>query len=65
MQPHHALCYNLPEKECYNLEKGHLWGIHDVAIPIDYIDAYNGQVVSLKLDKKAVNDLPRLTVKWH
>jgi sporulation protein YlmC with PRC-barrel domain len=47
------------------LEKGHLWGNHDVAIPIDSIDVYDGQVVTLKLDKKTVNDLPRLTVKWH
>lgn len=47
------------------LEKGHLWGNHDVAIPIDAIDAYDGLVVTLKLDKKAVEDLPRLSVKWH
>ena len=45
------------------LEKGHFWGHHDVAIPIDSIDAYDGQVVTLKLDKKALNDLPRLRVK--
>lgn len=47
------------------LEKGHLWGEHDVAIPIDSIDAYDGQVVTLKLDKDEVKALPRLKVKWH
>ena len=47
------------------LEKGHLWGEHDVAIPIDSIDAYDGQVVTLKLDKDAVNALPHLKVNWH
>ena len=46
------------------LEKGHLWGDHDVAIPINAIDDYDGQVVTLKIDKAAVNALPRLTVKW-
>ena len=46
------------------LEKGRLWGEHDVAIPINAIDDYDGQVVTLKLDKAAVNALPRLKVNW-
>jgi sporulation protein YlmC with PRC-barrel domain len=46
------------------LEKGHFWGDHDVAIPINAIDNYDDQVVTLKLDKAAVKALPRLTVKW-
>ena len=45
------------------LEKGHLWGNHDVAIPIDSVGAYDGQVVTLKLDKSSVNALPRLKTK--
>ena len=47
------------------LEKGHLWGQHDIAIPIDSVDDYDGQVVTLKLDKSAVNALPHLKVKRH
>ena len=47
------------------LEKGHLWGPHDIAIPIDSVDDYDSQVVTLKLDKSAVNTLTRLVVKWH
>jgi sporulation protein YlmC with PRC-barrel domain len=46
------------------LEKGHFWGDHDVAIPINAIDNYDGQVVTLKLDRDAVDALPRLKVKW-
>jgi len=47
------------------LEKGHFWGHHDVAIPIDAVDNYDGQVVTLKLDKSEVGALPRLEVKSH
>ena len=45
------------------LEKGNFWENHDVAIPIDSADAYDGQVVTLKLDQKGQNALPRLKVK--
>ena len=45
------------------LEKGHLWGHKDVAIPIDSVEDYDGQVVTLKLDKDAVNALPSLKVR--
>lgn len=47
------------------LAKGHLWGEHDVAIPIDSVDNHDRRVVTLKLDKSAVNALPRLEVKWN
>jgi hypothetical protein len=34
------------------LEKGHLWGDRDLAIPINTINNDNGQAVAFKLDKK-------------
>lgn len=47
------------------LRKGHLWGKRDVAIPITAIDHTEGETVYLKLDKKAVDALPSISVKRH
>lgn len=45
------------------LRKGHLWGKHDVAIPMSAIDHTEYDVVYLNIDKDAVKALPTIDVK--
>lgn len=40
------------------LRKGHFWGKRDVTIPLNQVDRVEGDVVYLKLDKKAIEQLP-------
>jgi sporulation protein YlmC with PRC-barrel domain len=40
------------------MQKGHLWGKKDVALPVETIDFVDAKTVYLKLDKAAVKDLP-------
>jgi len=40
------------------LRKGHLWGARDVVVPVDQIELIEEDVVHLKLDKHAVEELP-------
>ncbi len=40
------------------LRKGHFWGKRDVTIPLEQVDHVEGDVVYLKLDKKAIEQLP-------
>lgn len=47
------------------LLKGHLWGKREVAVPVDLIDKKEGDVVYLKVDKEAINDLPSVKIKRH
>jgi hypothetical protein len=42
------------------LRKGHLWGKRDVFIPLNEIDHVANNVIYLKLDKKAIRELPRV-----
>ena len=42
------------------LRTGHLWGKQDVTIPLAQIDRVEEDVVYLKLDKKAVGQLPTI-----
>jgi sporulation protein YlmC with PRC-barrel domain len=44
------------------LRKGHLWGQRDVTVPVEQIDRVESDVVYLKLDKKAVGQLPTIPV---
>lgn len=48
------------------LREGHLWGEKDVTIPVSKIDKIDEDAVYLKLDKKAVAELPAIPVtrKW-
>jgi sporulation protein YlmC with PRC-barrel domain len=47
------------------LRKGHLWGKRDITIPVTAIDYSEGDIVYLKLDKAAIDDLPSVSVKRH
>ena len=40
------------------LRKGHFWGKRDISIPLNQVDHVEGDVIYLKLDKKAVEQLP-------
>lgn len=40
------------------LRKGRLWNKRDVLIPLDQVDHVEGDVIYLKLDKKALEQLP-------
>jgi sporulation protein YlmC with PRC-barrel domain len=44
------------------LRRGHFWGERDVTIPVSQIARVEADVVYLKLDKKAVGDLPSVPV---
>ncbi len=48
------------------LREGHLWGKREIAIPVSEIDRIEEDVVYLKLDKQAVDELPPVPVdrKW-
>jgi sporulation protein YlmC with PRC-barrel domain len=45
------------------LREGHLWGQKDVTIPVSEIDKIDADAVYLKIDKKAVEELPAISVK--
>jgi uncharacterized protein YrrD len=45
------------------LQKGHLWRQKDIIVPISEIDRIESDVVYLKLDKDAVENLPVVAVK--
>ena len=47
------------------LEKGHLWGKKEVTIPVSAIDFGGEEAVYLKLDKKAIEQLPAVPVSRH
>jgi sporulation protein YlmC with PRC-barrel domain len=40
------------------LRHGHLWGKHDISVPVSDIDHVQDDVVYLKIDKKAIEALP-------
>jgi hypothetical protein len=40
------------------MQKGHLWGKKDIALPVATIDSVGADTVYLKLDKAAVKSLP-------
>lgn len=45
------------------LRKGHLWGKHDIAIPLSAIDGTEYDMVNLNIDKEAVKALPKIDLK--
>jgi sporulation protein YlmC with PRC-barrel domain len=45
------------------LREGHLWGQKDIAVPISEIERVESDIVYLKLDKQAVENLPAIPVK--
>ena len=45
------------------LEHGHLWGRREITIPIDAVAAVETDLVTLRLDKDAVEALPDVPVK--
>ncbi|MAT40908.1 MAG: hypothetical protein CL609_01105 [Anaerolineaceae bacterium] len=45
------------------MREGHLWGSKDITIPVSEISKINDEYVEIKLDKKAINELP--TIKTH
>ncbi len=45
------------------MREGHLWGQKEVSIPISLIDKIDENVVHLKVDKKAIDSMPRIKVK--
>jgi hypothetical protein len=44
------------------MREGHLWGLHEVVIPISEIDRLEGDTVYLKLSKNEVEALPAVPV---
>ena len=47
------------------LRKGHLWGKRDITVPVSAIDHAEGDTLYLKLDKRAIEQLPSVKVKRH
>lgn len=45
------------------LHKGHIFGHHDVAVPVAELDRVDEGIVYLKIDKAAVKNLPDLNIK--
>jgi uncharacterized membrane protein len=45
------------------LQEGHLWGKKEVSLPVAAVDRVEGDTVYLKLDKKAIEQLPVLPRK--
>jgi uncharacterized membrane protein len=45
------------------LQEGHLWGKKEVTLPLSAIDRVDGDTVYLKLDKKAIEQLPTIPLK--
>jgi sporulation protein YlmC with PRC-barrel domain len=44
------------------LRQGHLWGQRDVSVPMEQVDRVENDVIYLKLDKKAIGQLPTAPV---
>ncbi len=44
------------------VQAGHLWDQRDIAIPVSAIDRIDANVVHLKLDKRALKELPHVTL---
>jgi sporulation protein YlmC with PRC-barrel domain len=49
----------------FALEKGHLWGRKEVTVPVSAVNFADAETVHLKLDKKAVGQLPTVPVRRH
>jgi sporulation protein YlmC with PRC-barrel domain len=47
------------------MQKGHLWGKKDVAIPVSAIDVVAADEVYLNIDNEAISALPAVPVKRH
>jgi len=47
------------------MRKGHLWGVKDMCVPITAIDSVSGDEVHLRIDKKAIKELPSIPLKPH
>ena len=47
------------------LRKGHLWGKRDVVIPVSAIDHGNYESLFLNVTKKAIQDLPGVSIQRH
>jgi sporulation protein YlmC with PRC-barrel domain len=45
------------------LREGHLWGQKDVTIPVDKIEHYKNNTVTLKLNKKEIEQLPGIPIR--
>ena len=45
------------------MREGHLWGKKDVSIPVEDVEFTDGEIIYLKIDKKAVQALPSVKVK--
>jgi sporulation protein YlmC with PRC-barrel domain len=45
------------------LRKGHIFGHHDIAVPVADLDRIDEGIVYLKIDKAAVKDLPDFKIK--
>lgn len=45
------------------VREGHLWNKKDLAIPVDDVDLFDGDTIYLKLDERAVRELPDIPVK--
>ncbi|HTP11621.1 MAG TPA: PRC-barrel domain-containing protein [Anaerolineae bacterium] len=45
------------------LRKGHFWGHQDVSIPVDQIDRIEADTIYLKLDKRAIGQLPPIALR--
>ena len=46
----------------FTLMRGHLWGKKEIAIPISFIERVDPDTVYLKVDKRAIDNLPTLPV---
>ena len=47
------------------MREGHLWGKKDVSIPVGQIDHYERNIVYLKLNKKAIEALPNISIRHN
>lgn len=47
------------------LMKGHLWGKKEISVPVSAIEFASEDTVYLKLDKRAIGQLPAVPVKRH
>jgi sporulation protein YlmC with PRC-barrel domain len=45
------------------LQQGHLWGKREVTVPLEAIDRIQEDIVFLRLDKAAIDQLPHLPVQ--
>ena len=47
------------------LQEGHLWGRREVTLPLAAVERVTGDRVYLKLDKRAIGQLPAIPVRRH